>query len=817
MGRVISITATPLAGFRMPVGRGYSTVLPDMDFETYSEAGYYFDEEANRWRSIVSSPPHGLGAVGASVYTEHPSAEVLCLSYDFKDGVGARLWIPGMEAPWALFDHFARGGIMEAWNSSFEWYVWNNICHKRMGWPALNYLSLRCAMSKNRAFSRPGALKSAGEVAGVQDMKIADGARLITKFCKPHKPTKKDPRRRIRPEEDPEGWKLYEYCIGDIKTESQVSELTPDLSPMELELWQLDQAINFRGVYIDPAALEACVSIVEQATVKYTAELVQITGGTVKTASELQKMKGWLGGRGLFVSSLDMEHVEEELKKSHLPPDVRRVLEIRQTLGSASVKKVFAILRRLSADGRLRDLFAFHKAHTGRFAGQGPQPQNLPKSGPKIYRCGGKDCRRFYTVQRPRCPWCGADGAYFSNAAEWGLGAAEDALAVIATRDLATVEHYFGDSIDAVSGCLRGLFSAAPGHELICSDYSAIEAVVLACVAGEQWRIDVFNTHGKIYEASASMITGIPLQEFMDYKKRTGDHHPMRNKIGKYAELASGYQGWLGAWKNFGADKHLSDDEIKDAVRKWRDASPAIVALWAGLEGAATSAVQSPGDCFQYRGIAYGVCDDVLYCQLPSGRCLSYHEPRILPKEKIVYDDGEKFLNNETLQEMFSFGKIRALEEIAIPVVNGEQYAASFDNITISMQNGSLRLTTPNGVLAFAGARVQTDWNLTYMGENSDYKRGPKGWMRLETYGGKLAENVVQGAACDVLTFGMMNLEKAGYPIVLHVHDEDVSEVPIGFGSIEEYEAIMSTMPPWAQGWPIKASGGWRGQRYRKD
>lgn len=716
-----------------------------MDFETFSTAGYNFDEDTQKWRSVVTSAPHGLGAVGASVYTEHPSAEVLCLAWDLKDGVGPHLWIPGMEPPHALFDHLANGGVVEAWNSSFEFYVWNNICVKRMGWPVLDYRSLRCAMSKSRAFSRPGQLEKAGEVAGVKNQKIKDGQRLLTKFSKGRNPTKRDKRRRIKPEEDFEdAQNLYDYCIGDIKTEAEVSARTPDLLPEELDLWLLDQKINFRGVHVDPEALANCKTIIEQATVRYTAELVQITGGTVQTVDELDKMKGWLGARGLVTPSLDIEHVEKALKNHNLPPDVRRILEIRQILGSASVKKVFAIDRMLSGDGRMHDLFAFFKAHTGRFAGQGPQPQNLPKSGPKIFQCD--QCKHCYTVVRDACPWCNC-GAGNATKIEWGLEAVEDALQVIATRSLETVEHYFGDAIDAVSGCLRALFCAAPGHEFICSDFSAIEAVVLAMLSKEQWRIDVFKTHGKIYEASASMITGIPLEEFMRYKEETGDHHPQRNKIGKYAELASQYQGWVGAWKQFGADEHLTDDQIEEAVKKWRATNPMIVKFWAGLESAAVQAIQNPGDCFQYNGIAYGVLDDVLYCQLPSGRCLSYHQPRL----NVVDRYGKPALQ------------------------------------------------------------------ISYMGWNTDYKKGPKGWMRLDTYGGKLTENVVQAIARDILVFAMRNLEAAGYWIVLHVHDEAVAEVLRGFGSIEEFERIMSTMPPWAQGWPIFARGGWRGHRYRKD
>lgn len=184
---------------RLPSGCGFSTVLPDMDFETYSEAGYYFDETAKKWKSITKSPPHGIGAVGAAAYAEHPSTEVLSLAYNLKDGLGARLWLPGMPPPTELFDHIAAGGLLEAWNSAFEWHIWENVC-KRMGWPPLPYWQLRDAMAKSRAFSLPGALGKAAKVLEVTDQKIDDGKRLLNKFSKPRNPTKKDDRRRIRPE-----------------------------------------------------------------------------------------------------------------------------------------------------------------------------------------------------------------------------------------------------------------------------------------------------------------------------------------------------------------------------------------------------------------------------------------------------------------------------------------------------------------------------------------------------------------------------------------------------------------------------------------
>lgn len=737
------------AGAKIQVATGFAEVLADIDFETYSEAGYNFDPVLNKWISVANTAPHGLGAVGAAVYSEHPSTEVLSLSYNLKDGIGPRLWIPGMPPPYDLFNHILQGGLIEAANSGFEYFIWLNVCHKRMGWPALGHLQLRDTLAKARAHSLPGALGKIAKVLEVKDQKIDEGKRLLDKFSKPRNPTKNDARTRIRPT-DPDalvdGNALYTYNLGDIKAESAVSACIPDLSDYELKLWLLDQKINFRGVHIDKEAVDACLEIVRQATEKYTAELIALTGGYVQTAGEIKKITEWVGGRGVPVSGMTADDVETLLARPNLPGDVKRVLEIRASLGAASVKKLYSISRRLCSDNRIRDILSYCGAdRTGRWAGRGPQPQNLPNSGPKVRRCDVVNGCGHYSGHDPyaACPWCSAP-EWALSPEDWSIDAVEDAITVIKYRRLDLVERVFGDAIAAVSGCLRGMFTAAPGKDFICSDYSAIEAVVLAALAGEEWRLEVFRTHGKIYEMSASKITGIPFEEFAKHKKETGQHHPMRKKVGKVAELASGYQGGLGAWKNFGADEFMTDEEIKANIKKWRDESPMIVKFWYGLEEAAVAAIQNPGQCFEFRGLKFGCKDDVLYIQLLSGRKLSYHQPRLHPD------------------------------------------------------------VTPWG---------KTVLKITYMGMDSVTKQ----WVRLDTYGGKLCENVVQATARDILAHALLLADEAGYDPVLHIHDEMVSEVDEGWGTVEEFERIMATLPDWCKDWPIKAAGGWRGKRYRKD
>lgn len=730
-----------------------------IDFETYSEAGYYFDPAFGQFKPLQKGKP-GIRGINAAVYAEHPSTRVISLAYEDK------LWVPGCHEPADLFWHITQGGLVEAHNAIFEFYIWYYVCHKQMGWPMLWPHKLRCSRSKANAAGFPSALGKLGEVLNVKEAKDKRGTQLIQLLSIPKKPTKKCPGLyRSRKKYPGLYQEMYEYNIQDVAAEKEVSTILPELSSFELKVWQLDQRINMRGMAVDMEGVENCIDIFRQAEAKYTRELQEITNDAVQTVGEITKRSAgdkWLIDRGINVPSLNKEAIEIMLKHRDFTnrEDCRRVLEIRQIIGGASIKKLFAIQRMTNTDGRLRELFDYCGARqTGRWAGRGPQPQNLKNSGPGCARCGA--CGWVRAGEGPLSCGCSAP----MEPLKWGDITTRDALKTIATRDLASVEERWGSAVDVVASCLRGLFVAAPGHDLICSDFSAIEAVVLAVLAGEEWRVEVFRTHGKIYEASVANMTGTPLQEILDYKINTGEHHPLRKK-GKVRELALGYGGWVTAMKAFGAGEYMADDEIKTDILSWRKESPAIVEFWGGqwrkepgvwkfkpdlygLEGAAVSALLYPGQCFSYRGVTYGhdTKDDVLYCLLPSGRKLSYHNPRLT--------------------------KGRDPRNLDVQQIN-------------------------------------------FMGWNSDSNKGPVGWGRMHTYSGKLAENVTQATARDILAAAMLRLDAAGYPIVMHVHDEIIAEVPENFGSVEEFEQLMTQKEPWFAGWPIKAAGGWRGKRYRK-
>lgn len=696
-----------------------------IDFETFGTAGYYWD--GTRWRSIRKSPPHGLGAVGSAVYAAHPNTDVLCLGYMALDDMVPHLWINRQSPPPRdLFDHIHRGGLVAAWNSLFEFFVWNYHCVPRLGWPPLPVEQMIDTMSMSYSHSYPGALKNAAKVLG-GEQKWSEGGRLLDKFSKPRKPTKGKKQLRILPSDDPiDGAKLYLYCLQDVATEIDIAARLPHLSDFERQVWLIDQRINIRGVQIDVEFLDRLISFIRELRAEYRQELVEITDGAADTGRKVDKLLQWLRQRMPNVSlpNLDAEIVESTLDDPLLPPDCRRVLELRQLLSMSSVDKLFAFKNQLGADNRIRGLFVYQGAdRTGRWAGRGAQPHNPPRA-------------KFYPEIREM-------------------------------RTAAELKTAFKNPFEAISGCIRPMYCAKPGHDLICSDYSAIEAVVLAELARESWRQEVFRTHRKIYEMSAAKITGVPFEEFLDYKKRTGEHHPYRSSIGKVAELASGFGGWIGAWKRFGADKYFdSDSKIKDAILKWRRESPAIVEFWGGqyrktpgvwhftqeyygIEGAAVKAVLSPGNTYSYNGIHFCVDSNTLYCMLPSGRNLIYHEPRLDP--------------------------------------------------------GAHRLC---GL---------PEYKLSFMGWNDNPQMGPVGWVRIKTYGGKLTENIDQATSRDLLAATLVRVEAAGYLIVMHIHDEIVCEVPEGSGSIDELERLMSIKPDWAADWPIIAAGGWRGKYFRKE
>jgi len=786
-----------------------STVLPSMDFETYSEAGFLFEPQeakvgewvpAYKVKGAGSQGKGGLPVVGTAAYAEHHTTEILSLSYDLKDGKGRRRWIPGAPSPYDLIEHIRRGGLIAAWNIPFEFYIWNLKAVSMYGWPPLSLEQCRCDMAKSRRYSLPGSLDAAAEVLGTP-RKDSKGKALLQKLSRPHTPTKNRSTHRWTPATAwPDFCALYDYNDGDVVAEDHAAAHTPDLCPQELAVWRMDQTINWRGVQVDTVALDAALSILEQAEAKYTMELQDLTQGQVNSVSEVARLGDWVAARGVKMDDMTSESVRGRLQKIRwalnietVPDDlhpvdyivieelralpeikaVYRALEIREALSSANVKKLRKLKQQVSYDGRLRNQYMYCGAdRTGRWSSaaadddaSNSQLQNITAKGPATASCEGCGQIFGYLVNKNSCPRCGA--WMIKKLKEWDIQAVEQAIADIKSMDLNGIEYIWGAPVTLLCGCLRGMFIAKEGHRLVCCDFSAIEAVAAACLSRCQWRIDVFSTHGLIYEQSAANATGIPFDEIVQYKKKNGTHHPARKGVGKIRELAGGYGGWISAWKNFGADDYFSsDEEIKQDVLKWRAESQEIVDMWGGqfvwcgpgkwdyrpelygLEGCAINAIQNPGKCFSYHDITYGVADDILFCRLPSGRYLHYHKPRLTP----------------------------AIDKL---------------------KRGPC-------------------WQISFEGYNSNSQKGPVGWGRWETFGGRLFENVVQAVSRDIQAEALLRCEAKGYSIVMHTHDEGCAEVPLTFGSVKEMCAIMSERPSWANWWPLKAAG-WEHKRYQKD
>jgi DNA polymerase len=772
--------ATALRGTKFRIGRFVSTVLPDIDFETYSEAGYQWGEKVVRGKLVPkwlppvgSTKDEGIFAVGAAVYTEHPSAEVLSCAYNLKDGSGPKMWVPGMPLPLDLFEYlltydpwaepsYDQPGIIEAHHSMFEVRVCLAILAKRYGWPQLEIGQFRCSMAKARAHALPGGLAPLGTVLGIEHGKDSEGTRLLNKFSVPQDPTSKNGMvTRVRLADDPDDAQaLYRYNARDIVAESEASALIPDLPPFELRYWLADQRINYRGVHCDRKAVEDCIVILEQALAKYNPELEAITGGLVPEASKVAALKNWLEAEhGIKSPNLDDDAITEILARDDIPDDARRALDIRQLIGSASVKKVYAMIRQVTEGDRLCDMAIYHGARTGRDNGDGVQPLNMPKAGPALTWC--ISTRKPYRQNATSCPHCGLIAcSALGEKTTWHPDAVDFALEIMASRSLELVEFYFGSALLAISGCVRGLFTARPGYELLGVDYASIEAVVAACLAGEQWRIDTFRNKRDIYLESAAKVLG---KTYDWYMANGGKKHPDRAAIGKFAELALGFSGWVNGWYGFDKSGRFTEDQLKDIIMAWREASPRIVEMWGGqvrgkpwapdyqeyygLEGMAILALLNPGQEYSYNGITYFYECDRLYCRLLSGRHITYHQPRLSPSDRW-----------------------------------GGQYSINF------------------------------------MGWNTNPKKGPLGWVWMNLYGGLLFENVVQATARDIMAHGVLNCEARDMPVVLRVHDEVVPECPIGAKTIADVEAALCDLPEWCKDWPIRAEG-WKTprRRYQKD
>ena len=526
-----------------------------------------------------------IGKTGAFKYVEAPDFEILLLAYAWDDGPvrvldlldpSGRDELPDIVA--GILDHDT---VKVAHNSAFERACLTR--HLGHDLPPEEWEDTMILAAMN---GLPLSLDAAGAALELQDQKIKEGTALISYFCKPCKPTiANGGRTRNLPEHAPDKWERFKtYCKRDVEVEQAIYQRLRSfpVTDFERRVWALDARINERGVMIDTDLVASAIAVDEAFTTEHMAEMQRLTG--LENPNSVAQLKDWLETVGMSVDSLNKAAVKD-LQDRATDATTRRVLQLRQQLGKTSTTKYAAMQSAVCADRRVRGLLQYYGAgRTGRWAGRLVQVQNLPQN----------HLDQIGTVRE-----------------------------LVKQRDLETLELAFDSVPDVLSQLIRTAFVAKEGHIFHVADYSAIEARVIAYLAGEKWRMDVFRNGGDIYCSSASAMFKVPVVKH-------GVNGHLRQK-GKIAELACGYGGGVGALKAFGADKMgLTEEEMQDIVTQWRAASPTIPKFWRDVESAAIRAINNPGRTATVPcGVKYRMDDDALRCRLPSGRVLSYWGARL--------------------------------------------------------------------------------------------------------------------------------------------------------------------------------------------
>jgi DNA polymerase len=610
-----------------------------------------------------------LKVIGAHRYAADPTTEVLCVGFAADDGP-VEIWTPGQPIPEPVTEA-ARDSSWQAiaHNASFDRQIMERILHPRFGWPLVPPGRHRCTMAKALAAALPGALGKAIEALGLPYPKDRAGATLMRRMAKP-KPGG--------------GWiddpasleRLQKYLRRDVEALRALYRALPPLTEDEQQLWQLDAIINSRGFHTDGALLEAAHRVVAAAEAKLQSEFRELTG--LNSTNQVAKLIAWLATAGCIVTDVQKGTLKAALRRKELAPEVRRAIELRLELAHASAAKVEALRAWRGLDGRVRGTLQYHGAATGRWVGRGPQPQNFKRDGENIE-------------------------AKIAAVMNGGAG--------------------LTSPVEAVGDIARAMITAAPGHRLLIGDFSGIESRVLAWASRQQSKLDAWETFDR--DPSPDNDPYVIIGRAIGHPAETA------RAYGKICDLAFGYQGGAGAWKNMAPEDDASDEAtIKRYRDAWRRQHPATERFWDALDRAAVRAVARPATSQRCDRFLFQFDAPFLRISLPSGRSLSYPFPRI-----------------ET-------GKY------------GSQRVMFLDNA--------------------AGKFVDCRF-----GHGS--------------YGGLWTENIVSAIARDLLAAALTRLEAAGYPVVLHVHDEVVCEVPDGFGSTEEFKRILCEVPAWAEGLPIAA------------
>ena len=621
---------------------------------------------------------------GVYKYADSPNFEMLLFAYAVDDGDVHIIDIAGgEELPEEIIQAIKSDTVVKtAYNAQFE-----RVCLSRyLKLPEGEYLnpqSWYCTAVQAAELALPLSLADVGSVLGLERQKMTEGKELIKYFCVPCKPTKSNGNRtRNRPCHDINKWETFKkYCMRDVDVERQIADKLKmyPIRDEEHRLYVLDQIINDRGVLVDSELAEQAVKLNSIQTTVAVEQAYMITG--LENPNSVTQLKQWLKENGVEIESLSKKAVKSLADETD--GDVSEMLKLRLLMAKTSVKKYEAVIRSVCRDNRVHGMMRFCGANrTGRWSGNILQPQNLPQNHlPDL------------TLARN----------------------------IVKDGDFEMLDMMFGNVPNVLSELIRTVLIPKPNHRFIVADFSAIEARVLAWIAGEQWRIDTFKNGGDIYCASASKMFKVPVEKH-------GVNGELRQK-GKISELACGYGGSVGALKNMGAvEMGVQENELQGLINDWRNANPHIVRFWYEVGNAAMKAIKEK-TTVPLGKLVFAYERGILFIRLPSGRRLSYIKPRI-------------------------------------------------------------------GTNRFGGDSI------TYMGINSAKK-----WDRLETFGGKLTENIVQGTARDLLANALINAANAGYDTVFHVHDEIICEVPNGYGSVDELCRLMCIKTDWADGLPLNADG----------
>ena len=631
-----------------------------------------------------------LTKCGVYRYCESEDFEILLAAYSIDGGaVQVTDLACGEKLPQEILDAL-EDETVEKWsfNSQFE-----RICLSRLlGYPAGDYLapaSWRCSMVWASTLGLPRSLESVGAVLGLEKQKLTEGKDLIRYFCVPCRPTKANGgRTRNLPEHDPEKWERFKaYNLRDVETEMQIQERLSRF-PVPDAIWeeyQLDQVINDRGIGVDMELVRQAIVMDARSRERLTATMQELT--ELNNPNSVQQMKQWLADHGLETDTLGKKAVAELIKTA--PEPLREVLSLRQQLAKSSVKKYTAMENAVCTDSRAHGMFVFYGANrTGRFSGRLIQLQNLYKNT---------------------------------------MPDLAQARALVRSGNYEALSMLYEDIPDTLSQLIRTAFVPQDGRKLIVADFSAIEARVLAWLAGEKWVLEVFEKGGDIYCETAARM-------FHCRVEKHGENAELRQK-GKQATLSCGYGGSVGALKAMGAlEAGMTEEELQPLVDSWRAANPKIVRFWWDVDRAVKECVKMRIPT-ETHGLRFDYRSAMLFITLPSGRRLAYVKPRI----------GENQFGGESV---------------------------------------------------------------TYMGVG-----GTKKWERLESYGPKFVENIVQGTARDILCYAMQTLKNCS--IVAHVHDEVIIEADRRM-SVTAVCEQMGRTPPWAKGLKLRADG-YECEFYQKD